>query len=56
MTFSLELHAAPKAAGYRIEAFLGKGATSFVYRAYDVESNFPVALKSIRYPDQEGIY
>ena len=56
MTFSSELHSAPKAAGYRIEALLGKGATSFVYRAYDVESNFPVALKSIRYPDQEGIY
>jgi eukaryotic-like serine/threonine-protein kinase len=56
MTFSLELHVAPKAAGYRIEALLGKGATSLVYRAYDVENNFPVALKSIRYPDQEGIY
>jgi serine/threonine protein kinase len=56
MTFSSELHGPPKAAGYRIEALLGKGATSVVYRAYDVENNFPVALKSIRFPDQEGIY
>jgi tetratricopeptide (TPR) repeat protein len=56
MPFHPEMHAAPRAPGYRIEAFLGKGANGLVFKAFDIAGNFYVALKSIRYPEQDGIY
>jgi eukaryotic-like serine/threonine-protein kinase len=54
--FSPELLAAPKSDRYRIDGLLGRGATSLVYKAFDVEKNFQVALKSVRFPDQDGIF
>ena len=56
MPFHPEMHAAPRAPGYRIEAFLGKGASGLVFKAFDIAGNFYVALKSIRYPEQDDIY
>src|ERR1700733_733284 len=56
MKYSSELLAAPKTDRYRIEGLLGRGATSLVYKAFDTENNFYVALKSIKFPDQDGIY
>jgi serine/threonine protein kinase len=56
MKYSSELLAAPRTDRYRIESVVGRGATSLVYRAFDNESRFFVALKSIRYPEQDGVY
>jgi predicted Ser/Thr protein kinase len=51
-----EMLAAPKSDRYRIVSFLGRGATSLVYKALDVEKNMTVALKTIRFQEQDEIY
>jgi eukaryotic-like serine/threonine-protein kinase len=56
VSFAPELLAAPRASRYEISGLLGRGATSFVYRAFDKEKNFFVALKSLRFADLEYIY
>ena len=56
MNYSPELIAAPKSSRYRIMGLLGRGATSLVYRAFDIEKQFTVALKSVRFAEQDGIY
>jgi len=38
----------PEIAGYRIEGCLGEGATAVVYRAWDLKSGRPVAIKVLR--------
>jgi hypothetical protein len=56
VSFAPELLAAPRASRYEISDLLGRGATSFVYRAFDKEKNFFVALKSLRFADVDDIY
>ena len=56
MKYSPELLAAPKSARYKIAGLLGRGATSLVYKAFDLEKKFVVALKTVRFPEQDGIY
>jgi eukaryotic-like serine/threonine-protein kinase len=56
VTYRPELLAAPKSTRYKISEFLGRGVTSLVYRAFDVEKNFFVALKSILFPDADVIF
>ena len=56
MNLSPEMMAAPKSDRYRIVSFLGRGATSLVYRAQDLEKNMTVALKTIRFQEQDEIY
>ena len=56
MSLSPEMLAAPKTERYRIMSFLGRGATSLVYKAQDLEKNMSVALKTIRFQEQEEIY
>ena len=51
-----ELAAAPRTNRYAIEAVIGRGATSIVYRAIDIEKNITVALKSIRFADLQNLY
>ena len=51
-----EMLAAPKSERYRIVSFLGRGATSLVYKAIDLEKNMQVALKTIRFQEQDEIY
>ena len=56
MNFSPEMLAAPKSERYRIVSFLGRGATSLVYKAVDLQKNMQVALKTIRFQEQDEIY
>ena len=56
MNLSPEMLAAPKSERYRIVSFLGRGATSLVYKAHDLEKNMSVALKTIRFQEQDEIY
>ena len=51
-----ELAAAPRTNRYAIEAVIGRGATSIVYRAIDIEKNITIALKSIRFADLQNLY
>jgi eukaryotic-like serine/threonine-protein kinase len=51
-----ELLAAPKSDRYQISGLLGRGGTSLVYRAFDLEKNFLIALKSVRFPDPDRIF
>ena len=51
-----ELLAAPKSDRYQISGLLGRGGTSRVYRAFDLEKNFLIALKSVRFPDPDRIF
>lgn len=51
MTYAPELLAAPRVSRYKIISLLGRGATSLVYKAFDVDKNLNVALKSIRFPE-----
>ncbi len=51
-----ELAAAPRTNRYAIQAVIGRGATSIVYRAIDIEKNITVALKSIRFADLQNLY
>lgn len=51
-----ELIAAPRTNRYKIHSLLGRGATSLVYQAIDVEKNVTVALKSIRFVDPQNLY
>jgi eukaryotic-like serine/threonine-protein kinase len=56
VTYAPELLAAPRTSRYNILSLLGRGATSLVYKAFDVEQNLTVALKSIRFPEYDDIY
>jgi eukaryotic-like serine/threonine-protein kinase len=51
-----ELAAAPRTNRYAIQSVIGRGATSIVYRAIDIEKNMPVALKTIRFADLQNLY
>jgi hypothetical protein len=55
VTYAPELLAAPRTSRYNIMSLLGRGATSLVYKAFDVEKNLIVALKSIRFPEYDDI-
>lgn len=56
MAFSPELSAAPASERYDVLSVLGRGASSIVYRAYDREMGFFVALKSLRFHEHEDVY
>jgi len=56
VTYAPELLAAPRVSRYKIISLLGRGATSLVYKAFDVDKNLNVALKSIRFPEFDDIY
>jgi eukaryotic-like serine/threonine-protein kinase len=56
MTYAPELLAAPRTSRYNIISLLGRGATSLVYKAFDVEKNLTVALKSIRFPEYDDVF
>jgi tetratricopeptide (TPR) repeat protein len=56
VSYKPELRAAPKTDRYTIVSLLGCGGTSLVYKAFDREKKILVALKSIKFPDQDGIY
>ena len=54
--FSPELLAAPRTDRYNIISLLGRGATSLVYKAFDVDKKLTVALKSLRFQEPDEIY
>jgi eukaryotic-like serine/threonine-protein kinase len=56
VTYAPELLAAPRTSRYNIISLLGRGASSLVYKAFDVEKNFLIALKSLRFPEHDDIY
>ncbi len=56
MNLSSELSVAPKSDRYEIHSLIGRGATSLVYRAFDLDKNCIVALKSLRFPEPDYIY
>jgi eukaryotic-like serine/threonine-protein kinase len=56
VTYIPELVAAPRTDRYEIVSLLGRGGSSLVYKAFDKKKNFMVALKSIKFPEQDGIY
>ena len=56
VAYSPELLAAPQTSRYRIISLLGRGATSLVFKAFDTEKSFNVALKSVRFPEYEDIF
>jgi hypothetical protein len=56
VTYAPELIAAPQTTRYQITSLLGRGATGLVYKAFDIEKNFTIALKSLRFPEYEDIY
>ena len=56
MSYAPELLAAPRTPRYEITGLLGRGGTSFVYKALDKEKNFLVALKSLRFAEVDDIY
>ena len=56
MNLSSELSIAPKSDRYEIHSLIGRGATSLVYRAFDLDKNCIVALKSLRFPEPDYIY
>ena len=56
VTFTPELLVAPRTKRYQISSLLGRGATSFVYSALDTEKNLSVALKSLRFRDNDEIF
>ena len=56
MNLSSELSVAPKSDRYEIHSLIGRGATSLVYKAFDLDKNCIVALKSLRFPEPDYIY
>jgi serine/threonine protein kinase len=56
VSFVPELLAAPRTSRYKVISLLGRGANSLVYKAFDLEKNLTVALKSIRFIESEEIY
>lgn len=56
MNYAPELLAAPQVARYRIVSLLGKGATSLVYKAFDAERDFTVALKTLKFHEHDDVY
>ena len=48
MNLLSELTAAPKSGRYEIYSLIGRGATSLVYKAFDLDKNLIVALKSFK--------
>ena len=56
MSYAPELAAAPSVDRYEIQSLLGRGASSIVYLAFDRTMNLQVALKSLRFVEQEDIY
>ncbi|NUZ05913.1 serine/threonine-protein kinase [Piscinibacter koreensis] len=55
MELAPELRIAPVSERYAVEAYLGRGATSLVFKAFDRRNRITVALKSLAFPQGEDI-
>ncbi len=56
MAYASELSSAPQTERYEVLSVLGRGGTSIVYRALDHRMNMQVALKSLRFTEEEDVY